>query len=288
MRAALLAGLLAASPDALPAEPPAPPPKPGTVVKRGPPPRLSNPSGAASALLADAVRTAAEKSKAGDYAGAAAHLEEKLATARTVLDRGDAIDRAERHAARYRERAALAAKAKGDPAAIRRMLRALLAPGDWDLDVARAADRRIGALLAELRKVDPAAETFFGRKVRVEAQGAAGLDPTHVQFVVDGAVHSLRALGVQADTAEGADVFALTLKSPTATDTAFAGEPLVSGNLEAVARWTSGGSLVLGGLDIGARTGGFSADSVRTQAAKKAGDKVADVVLAAWLKTQPD
>ena len=287
MRAALLAALLAAPPDALPAEPPAPAARPGTVAKRAPPPRLSNPSGAVSGLLADAARAAAARSKAGDYAGAAAHLEEKLATARTVLEGGDAIERATKQAGRYRERAALAARATGPPAATRRLTRARLAPGHHDCPAARAADPRIGALLAELRKVDPAAEQLFGRKVRVEAPAAAGLDPIHVQLVVDGAVHALRALGVQADTAEGADVFTLTLKSPTATDTDVLGESLVSGNIQAVARWTSGGALVLGALDVGATTAGFSADAARTQAAKKAGEKVADVVLAAWLKTQP-
>jgi hypothetical protein len=206
-----------------------------------------------SKLKDDAYARARTLSQKGDYAAAASVLEALLATSkdgedyeRASLRRGQEI---------YTARAGLADKAKTDAKSARALIVDLLV-ANAPMDAMKSDEPRVAVLLAELKKVDPKAKTFFdGRSVKVTV-APSPLSATEADALVASVVGPLRDLGFAAGV-EGTDEVVLTVTRGNLIPAPMMGDKGISCELKIDATWLASGKKLMA-VDLSRRGGGWS------------------------------
>ena len=150
----------------------------------------------------------------GNYTAAAAAANEAITTYKPKLAASDLyqLGYLSKAVTVYEARAAAARDSAKDPKAARALLTSLLDPSaPFEVEVARADDKRVAAVLGQLRQIDPKAKKFFTpRPVRVVVTGAA-LSPPDAEALVEGVVGPLRSLGFVASAKEGTETLTLVV-----------------------------------------------------------------------------
>ena len=161
-----------------------------------------------------ALENARKLSLEGDYAAAAATANEVITTFKAKPEASDSfrLGYLVKAASVYEARAEAARDSAKDRKAARALLNSLLdANPPFEVEIATADDKRVAALLVQLRKNDPKARKFFSaRPVKVVVTGEA-LSESDADALVEGVIGPLRSLGFVASAKEGTETLTLAV-----------------------------------------------------------------------------
>ncbi len=172
------------------------------------------------------------------------------------------------------------------PAQGRALLRSTLAPPTCRK--LRLPPELLREALQKLRAVDPEAQAFFSRPVKVTLE-APGFSKLQADLALDRAISGLKALAIPASHQGDGDVLALQAGKVRSDATDFGGGATVhTARINATGRWLSKGEVLLGGMDLVAGTRGLNGPlGLDDGLAAGLGDAVGPELVRRWSAEHP-
>lgn len=176
------------------------------------------------------------------------------------------------------------------PAEGRALLRLSLAPSTCRR--LRLPPELVREALQKLRAVDPEAQAFFSRPVKVTLD-APGFSKAQKELTLDRAISGLKALGIAASHEGDGDVLALQAGQVRTSEGGIGGglgaETVVhSARINGTGRWLHKGEVLLGGLELLAGTRGLNGPlGLDDGLASGLGDAVARELVSRWSTEHP-